>query len=69
MECKTLPRLNYNLLKEFILCNQILLFIYRNFPKYFDVIDQKNKWSIVTLENSVKVNYLNTEKHPDANHL
>jgi hypothetical protein len=41
---------NYNLLKEFILCIQILLFYTSELPKYFDVIDQKNKWSIVTLE-------------------
>jgi CheY-like chemotaxis protein len=35
--------------------------------EYFDVLKQNNKWSIITLENSVKVtNYLNTQKHPDA---
>ncbi|MFT6689393.1 MAG: lipopolysaccharide/colanic/teichoic acid biosynthesis glycosyltransferase [Saprospiraceae bacterium] len=46
--------------------NLTILYI-GNFPKYFGDIDQKHKWSIVTLENSDKAtNYLNTEKHPDA---
>jgi lipopolysaccharide/colanic/teichoic acid biosynthesis glycosyltransferase len=46
--------------------NLTILYI-GNFPKYFGDIDQKHKWSIVTLENSGKAtNYLNTEKHPDA---
>lgn len=38
-----------------------------NVPEYFDVMEQKNKWSIITLENSVKVtNYLSTHEHPNA---
>ncbi|WP_417941215.1 sugar transferase [Flavobacterium sp. RS13.1] len=37
-----------------------------NFPSYFDIIEEKDKWSIITLENSVKAtNYLNTQNHPD----
>jgi CheY-like chemotaxis protein len=45
--------------------NPILYFIHRN--TYFDVLEQNNKWSIITAENSLKVtNYLNTQKHPDA---
>ncbi|WP_281635383.1 sugar transferase [Flavobacterium marginilacus] len=38
-----------------------------NVSGYFDTIEQKHKWSIITLENSAKAtNYLNTQKHPDA---
>ncbi|PXY39193.1 sugar transferase [Flavobacterium cheongpyeongense] len=38
-----------------------------NVPAYFDNIEKKNKWSIITLENSARAtNYLNTQKHPDA---
>jgi lipopolysaccharide/colanic/teichoic acid biosynthesis glycosyltransferase len=38
-----------------------------NVPAYFDIIEQKHKGSIITLENSAKAtNYLNTQKHPDA---
>ncbi|CAD0007293.1 sugar transferase [Flavobacterium salmonis] len=38
-----------------------------NVPAYFDNIEKKHKWSIITLENSAKAtNYLNTQKYPDA---
>lgn len=38
-----------------------------NVPAYFDIIEQKHKGSIITLENSANAtNYLNTQKHPDA---
>ncbi|WP_180904152.1 response regulator, partial [Flavobacterium chungangense] len=38
-----------------------------NVPAYFDIIEEKHKWSIITLENSAKAtNYLNTQKYPDA---
>jgi lipopolysaccharide/colanic/teichoic acid biosynthesis glycosyltransferase len=48
--------------------NPILSILYiGNTPEYFDVLEQNNKWSIITVENSLKVtNYLNTQKHPDA---
>jgi lipopolysaccharide/colanic/teichoic acid biosynthesis glycosyltransferase len=43
-----------------------ILYIGNN-PVYFDSIEQKHKWSIITLENSAKViNYLTTQKRPDA---
>jgi hypothetical protein len=44
--------------------NQFLYFIHREHSEYFDVLEQNNKWSIITVENSLKVtNYLNTQKH------
>lgn len=48
--------------------NQNLNILYiGNVPEYFDVKEQTNKWSIITLENSAKAtNYLNNQKHPDA---